>query len=82
MTMSLIDDNPRTIYLTERIRRDLNTVLLMAEDAVFEFITDSSDIRVIPEDEEALDRVAQRLSKVINGGGSLKADLLRVLRRR
>ena len=65
--MTFTEEHPRVDYLRQRVARDAARAEVILKDALWAHLT-GGDTYVLPDTEEELDRLAQRLSALLDGG--------------
>jgi hypothetical protein len=74
--MTFTEEHPRVDYLRQRVARDAGRAEVILKDALWRHLT-GRDTYALPDTEEELDRLAQRLSALLDGGlGSRTGDML------
>jgi hypothetical protein len=62
-----MEEHPRVDYLRERVARDAARAEVILKDALWCHLT-GRDTYVLPDSEAELERLADRLSTLVNGG--------------
>lgn len=65
--MTFTEEHPRVDYLRSRIARDAVRAEVIMKDALWRHLTDGRDTYALPDTEEELDLLAQRLDILVNG---------------
>ncbi len=65
--MTFTEEHPRVDYLRQRVARDAVRAEVIMKDALWRHLT-GRDTYALPDSEDELDRLAQRLSTFVNGG--------------
>ena len=66
--MTFTEEHPRLDYLRSRVARDAARAQVIMKDALWRHLTGGRDTFVLPDTEEELDLLAQRLALLVNGG--------------
>jgi hypothetical protein len=64
--MTFTEEHPRLDYLRSRVARDAVRAEVILKDALWRHLT-GRDVYALPDTEEDLDRLAQRLSALVDG---------------
>jgi hypothetical protein len=74
--MTFTEEHPRLEYLRQRVARDAARAEVILKDALWAHLT-GGDTYALPDTEEDLERLAQRLSALLDGGlGARTGDML------
>lgn len=66
--MTFTEEHPRIDYLRSRVARDAARAEVILKDALWRHLTGGRDSYTLPDTEEELDLLAQRLTVLVNGG--------------
>lgn len=74
--MTYTEEHPRAKYLRDRAAIDSMRCEVILKDALWSFITDGRDSYTLPDTEDELERVANRLRSLLQSGVGARVEAL------